>query len=140
VSLNTIGRIELDLGAFDAAEARFKRALEVREALADHEGAVQTRVALGQLAFRAGRPEQAIPIYLEALEAARELNHQRFQGYLLNYLGAAYLARDELDTAEKALREAKKLATSRRDQYALADIEHNLVLLARKRNEAGISR
>ncbi|MFI5308282.1 MAG: tetratricopeptide repeat protein [Polyangiales bacterium] len=140
LSLNTIGRIELDLGAFDAAEARFKRALEVREALADHEGAVQTRVALGQLAFRAGRPEQAIPIYLEALEAARELNHQRFQGYLLNYLGAAYLARDELDPAEKALREAKKLATSRRDQYALADIEHNLVLLARKRNEAGTSR
>jgi tetratricopeptide (TPR) repeat protein len=135
LSLNTIGRIELDLGQHDAAEARFRTALEIREALADHEGAVQTRLALGQLAFRRGRVDEAIRIYQGALDAARELSHQRFEGYLLSYLGAAYLAQNELDRAEAALREARRLAGGRRDQYALAEIEHNLALVAQKREE-----
>ncbi len=134
-SLNTIGRIELDLGLYDAAEKRLEAALQIRQALSDHEGAVQTRIALGQLAFRRRRPADAIAIYGSALEAAREMNHQRFQGYLLNYLGAAYLMQDDLDRADAALREARLLATSRRDQYALADIERNLGLLTQRRAE-----
>jgi tetratricopeptide (TPR) repeat protein len=136
VSLNTIGRIELDLCQYDAAEARFAKALEIRLALPDHEGAVQTRIHLGQLAFRRGQVDEAVRVYLAALESARELNHQRYQGYALNFLGAAYLAQGDTDRADRALREAKRLASALRDQNVLGDIERNLANLAARREAA----
>jgi tetratricopeptide (TPR) repeat protein len=135
VSLNTIGRIELDLGHHDTSEGRFRTALKIREALLDHEGALQTRIALGQLAFRRGRLEVAISTYQQALEGAREMNHQRFQSYALHYLGVAYAAQSKLDQAQEALNEANRLALRLRDQHALGEIERSLNALARRRAE-----
>jgi tetratricopeptide (TPR) repeat protein len=133
VSLNTMGRIELDQGMFDSAQARFTTALKIRESLSDHEGAVQTRIALGQLAFRRGRTDEAVRTYLGALEAAREMNNRRFQSYTLSFLGEAYLANGELDRADAALREAKRLATALRDQNALATIDRTFAQLSARR-------
>jgi tetratricopeptide (TPR) repeat protein len=132
-SLNTMGRIELDQGMFESAQARFTTALKIRESLSDHEGAVQTRIALGQLAFRRGRSDEAIRTYLGALEAAREMNNRRFQSYTLSFLGEAHLAQGDLERAEAALREAKRLASALRDQNALATIDRTFAQLAARR-------
>jgi lipopolysaccharide biosynthesis regulator YciM len=105
----------------------------MRESLSDHEGAVQTRIALGQLAFRRGRSDEAIRTYLGALEAAREMNNRRFQSYTLSFLGEAYLAQGELDRADAALREAKRLATALRDRNALTTIDRTFAQLAARR-------
>lgn len=136
VSLNTMGRIELDQGMYDSAQARFTTALKIREALADHEGAVQTRIALGQLAFRRGRAEEAIRTYLGALEVAREMNNRRFQSYALSFLGEAYVAQNDLERADSALREAKRLAQASRDQNALATIERSIGQLIERRKSS----
>lgn len=135
VSLNTIGYIELDRGHFDAAEARFTRALHIRETGGDHEGAVQTRIGLGRLAFQRGEIAEAIQVFSEALSAAREMDNQRLQTYLLDSLGEAYAANDQPDEAEAALHEAKALAEGMRDQRVLADIERNLGVVAFKRGD-----
>jgi tetratricopeptide (TPR) repeat protein len=134
VSLNTIGRIELDLGRYESAEGRFATALEIRSTLSDHEGALQTRIALGQLALRRGQSDAAIGIYRDVLEGAREMNHQRFQSYAQHYLGVALLAKGDLESAERSLRDARKLAAALRDQYSLVEIDRHLTALAQRRS------
>jgi tetratricopeptide (TPR) repeat protein len=139
-SMHTIGRIEYDLGHYDAAEIRFTTALKVREAIGDHEGTVQTRIHLGQLVFGRGRIDEAIRFHLDALERARELHHQRFQCHALMYLGVAYLKQADAIRAERALREAKHLATVLRDQRVLSDIDPHLASLPVPTVEAPASR
>jgi tetratricopeptide (TPR) repeat protein len=135
-SMHTIARIEYDLGHYDAAEIRFATALKIREAIGDHEGTVQTRIHLGQLVFGRGRVEEAIRFHQAALERARELHHQRFQCHALMYLGVAYLKQSDTQRAERALRDAKHLASVLRDQRVLSDIEPHLSSLAANRPEA----
>jgi tetratricopeptide (TPR) repeat protein len=135
VSLNTIGYIELDRANFEAAQTSFDAALAIRDAIGDHEGAVQTRIGLGKLAYHQGRIEAAIRNYKTALDGAREQDNQRFQSYLLNHLGEAYLADGRADEAQAMLLDARRLAFGMRDQRALAEIQRNLGLVALHRGD-----
>lgn len=136
VSLNTLGYIELDRGNFAAAQTHFDSALAIRESIGDHEGAVQTRIGLGKLAYHQGRVEDAIRYYKSALDGAREQDNQRFQSYLLNHLGEAYLADGKPEDAQAMLLEARRLALGMRDQRALSEIQRNLGLVALHRGDA----
>ncbi len=135
VSLNTIGYIELDRGNFEAAQQRFDAALAIRETIGDLEGAVQTRIGLGKLAYHQGRIEDAIRNYKSALDGAREQDNQRFQSYLQNHLGEAYLADGKPEEAQAMLLEARRLALGMRDQRALSEIQRNLGLVAMQRGD-----
>ncbi|HEX7480447.1 MAG TPA: tetratricopeptide repeat protein [Polyangiales bacterium] len=137
VSLNTIGFIELDRGNFEAAQARFSAALTIREAIGDHEGAVQTRIGLGKLAYHQGRLGDALRFYKAGLDGAREMDNQRFQSYLLNHLGEAYLADGKTEDAQAMLLDARRLALGMRDQRVLAEIQRNLGLVALQRGDPG---
>ncbi len=135
VSLNTIGFIELDRGNFDAAQTRFDAALAIREGIGDHEGAVQTRIGLGKLAYHQGRLADAIRFYKAGLDGAREMDNQRFQSYLLNHLGEAYLADGKTEDALAMLLDARRLAQGMRDQRVLSEIQRNLGLVALQRGD-----
>jgi hypothetical protein len=52
------------------------------------------------------------------------------------YLGVAYLKQSDTQRAERALRDAKHLASVLRDQRVLSDIEPHLSSLAANRPEA----
>jgi tetratricopeptide (TPR) repeat protein len=139
LSLNTIGDIMLDRGDFATARARLKEALELRDSIGDHEGALRTRMALGRLAYYQRKLEDAVTIYRMSLDRAREMSDNRLQSTLLNRLGEALLGNGKTEEAEAALREAEELAKKVQDQQMLAEIECNLGLLALEagRKEAG---
>ncbi|MDH5675647.1 MAG: tetratricopeptide repeat protein [Myxococcales bacterium] len=135
LSLTTLGRIELDRGNFKQAQSHLSRALSLRTEAGDHEGAIQTRISLGRLAYQRGHIGEAIRIFRDALESAREMDHRRFESYLLGHLGEATMASGDTEHAAAYLAQAKELATRMRDQRALADVERNLGLLALQRGD-----
>ena len=123
-------------GQYDDAEARFGKALEIRLALPDHEGAVQTRIHLGQLAFRArsGRRSGA-RVPGRARERARA-KPPALPGLRAQLPGRGVSRARRHDRADRALREAKRLAGALRDQNVLGDIDRNLANLAARREAA----
>jgi tetratricopeptide (TPR) repeat protein len=96
---------------------------------------VQTRIGLGKLAYHQGRTSDAIRYYKSALDGAREMDNQRFQSYLLNHLGEAYLADGKPEDAQAMLVDARRLALGMRDQRALSEIQRNLGLVALHRGD-----
>ncbi len=82
--------------------------------------------SLALLEAQQGRPEQAIPLYQQALE-----HHQRDvdRAVSWNHLGEAYVALDRLTEADRAYRQAMALDPAYAWPY------HNLGLLAERRGE-----
>jgi tetratricopeptide (TPR) repeat protein len=137
VSRNTLGFIELDRGNFASAKSQLEAALSIRLSIADHEGAVLTRIGLGKLAYFQGRIRDALRIYAQALDSARELGSQRLESHLLNHLAEAHLAGGDAETSHELLVEARRIALILRDQRGLSEIQHNLGLVAVARNDPG---
>jgi len=135
VSRNTLGFIELDRGNFAEAKSQLEAALTLRSSIGDHEGAVQSRLGLGKLAFFQGRTRDALRIYTQALDSARELGSQRLQSHLLCHLAEAHLAGGNAETAHELLIEARRVATVLRDQRGLSEIQRNLGLVALARSD-----
>lgn len=130
VSHNTLGFIEIDRGNFAEAKQQLEAALSIRLSIGDHEGAVQTRIGLGRLAFQQSRLRDAVRTYTQAFDSARELGSQRLQCHLMNNLAEAHLASGNAQAAHELLIEARRVATSLRDQRALSEIQRNIGLVA----------
>jgi tetratricopeptide (TPR) repeat protein len=87
-----IGRIQTDLGQFEAAATSLAQALELRAALLRDEPAsaryeadvALTRLALGRLDWNAGRQAAAAPKFRQALQALEALASRRPEDDLLN--------------------------------------------------------
>jgi tetratricopeptide (TPR) repeat protein len=125
----------LDRGDFSAARSHFDEALTLRGVIGDHEGAVQTQLALGRLAYYQGKYEQAEVVFRDALENAREMASHRLQCSLLNYLGETLTTVNKTEEAKALLLEAQSLAEKINDRHMLANISCNIGLLALKQGK-----
>ncbi|HJL33857.1 MAG TPA: tetratricopeptide repeat protein, partial [Polyangiaceae bacterium LLY-WYZ-15_(1-7)] len=108
---------------------------EMRERLGDHEGILQSHIALGVLAYERGDRTAAVAAWRTGLERAREVADRRSECFLLNNVGEARLADGAYDEAEIALERALDLAEELGDKRAMADVSRNLGMLALRRGD-----
>ena len=130
-ALLRIARIHRERGDYDQAHAHLNAALRLREVLGDREGIAQIQLALGRVALRRGRADEAIRQCLIALTAARALDARLLQSQALARIGEAYVVLQDSERAEAALREAHQLAEALSDRNGLAHIERVRARLVR---------
>ncbi|MEX1364193.1 MAG: serine/threonine-protein kinase [Nannocystaceae bacterium] len=101
--LDNLGHVALQLSRDDEAEARYRRALAVREHLLGyrHPDLARSFIALAGLHYHRGEPERAIDTLLEAVqrqEAALGPDHPEVAVTYM-WLGQASMQRDDLQAA-----------------------------------------
>jgi serine/threonine protein kinase/Flp pilus assembly protein TadD len=139
--LETIGRVQLNLGQFEAAERAYRRALELRRGLAGAASAEAAAVLqrLAEIDFERARYPQAGAGAREALALRRALYGELHPAVAESLHLVALVARQagDLGEAERLHREALAIqrATLPPDDPALADSSNYLGIVRRRRND-----
>ncbi len=97
----TIGKVYLSLGQFEAAEKNLDRALQLRRTIADRRGAAETLNALGKLSYQTSDYDASETHYQSAL-AELDADNQSLSGLYadtLNSFGELTAARGDYDRA-----------------------------------------
>ncbi len=108
--------IECILGRFEAAHAAGENAVRLCEMAGNHRSALVVRANLVQLLLESGDIDGAILAGRSVTMRLRNTRHSEVRGFALGVLAVALMARDELDEAMSAAREAAPLL---RDDGAL---------------------
>ncbi len=109
--LQTIGKVYLSLGQFEAARENFDSALELQRSNADREGAAETLNALGKLSYQTNAYDESETYYQSAL-AELDANNQFVSGLyadILNSFGELTAARGDYDRALSIHRDALEM-------------------------------
>lgn len=89
----------------------------------------------GAVLDNAGKLQEALNAFNQALPVFRAANDEFSIGLALNRMGWAYIALGRLTEAEECLKEALELALDRQERAAAHGIMHNLGLLASYRGD-----
>ncbi|MEB2786196.1 tetratricopeptide repeat-containing sensor histidine kinase [Algoriphagus persicinus] len=92
-SLNIIGVSYLIKADYEQALSTHFEALDIREAIQDSVGMIESTMNLGNIYYRLNNPEKAAIQYSESLKLAQKLNHERAMSLLYNNLGSYHLDR-----------------------------------------------
>ena len=84
---NTLGSIQMEIGQYAEAKARFKEAATVANTAGDYIGKAKTLENLGRVYQLEGNKPQALKQYQQALEDLRRLGAWDRQVFVLNNLG-----------------------------------------------------
>jgi len=109
--LQTIGKVYLSLGQFEAAKENFDSALKLQRSNTDRDGAAETLNALGKLSYQTNAYDEAETYYQSAL-AELDANNQSLSGLyaeILNNFGELTAARGDYDRALSIHRDALEM-------------------------------
>jgi PAS domain S-box-containing protein len=99
--LDSLARAEMNLGHFSEAEIIFKEGQEISREIGSRAIEGFDLFGLGRVALMSGRAEEALIAFQAALENFRETNIGSDIPSILAWLGAAYLALDDPQTARR---------------------------------------
>jgi len=103
-----LGLAHNDTGNHEAALLHMRRALELREAIHDVRGVVNTREAIGFAYLASGRPEDAVEQFRKALAANRAIGTRRRMALSALNLGRALLALGRTTEAIRIFEDAQE--------------------------------
>jgi tRNA A-37 threonylcarbamoyl transferase component Bud32/tetratricopeptide (TPR) repeat protein len=134
---DTLGTLYASSGQLEAAVGYYALSIVEKILGGDRYGTAITLGNLGRLHLRAGRFRQALECFEEDLRIAESLGDEGGRCRMLEDMGRAHLGLEDLDSAERQLREAIDLATTLRNPllefFARKDLA--LTLLSRFRRE-----
>ncbi|MGW8144358.1 MAG: GAF domain-containing protein [Anaerolineales bacterium] len=97
--LDTLARAEMNLGEFSEAEKIFKEDQEVARKINSTIEEAYGYYGLGRVALLSGKPEEARPAFQSALDVFKETKIYSELPTVLAWLGGAYLALDDPESA-----------------------------------------
>src|SRR4030095_16308141 len=107
----------------------------IRQEIRDHEGLVQSRTAAGLLASERGDLEDALRLWREALDQAREMGGKRSECFLLIYIGEVLISQGSIEEAADHLKTSYGIAEKLGDRQALAEVQRVFGILAIRRGD-----
>ncbi|MET4098907.1 putative ATPase [Agrococcus sp. UYP10] len=99
LALVALGRISVLTGDLEAATADFRRAVEAAVGSGDRFTASVARHHLGRALLLSGSPDDAEPLFLDAVATSVGLRHEEGIAYGIEGLAAIAAARDDVDRA-----------------------------------------
>jgi CHAT domain-containing protein/Tfp pilus assembly protein PilF len=117
-SLNILGQIALEQRDTREAEAMFRRALEIREAIHDRAGVAQTLNGLARLALDAGRLDDALELARRSTAFSERYGQNELLWESLTLTGIAYRRLGQTDAARASLSNAVAVIEQLRGEVA----------------------
>lgn len=133
-TLDSIGRIHIDLRHFETALRYLERALVIRRRIGDRRGEAITLNELGWVFNHRGQRRSALRLYRQSLELSRAVGNRFQQVITLDGIGEIQLALGETAAARKTLQSALVLV---RQTGNRAEEAETLADLARVEKKSG---
>ena len=111
ITLNNLGMVQVKLGALEAAEGSFLRALELARMLGRRAHEISVRGQLAPLQAMSGRHTEAETNYLMAEHFYRSVGNRRAEGIAMGNRGGMYLRVEDYTTSKRCLTEAVAILT-----------------------------
>lgn len=141
-TLNHLGILEYERGAFPLAAALQEEALALQRVAGDRAGAADTLGHLGLVALNQGAYTRATALYTESLALHRELGDELGGAQALDGLGWAAFQAGDLDRAigilEENLAARRVLGDARRVAYAQIHLAHAVAASGNDARAAGL--
>jgi predicted ATPase/DNA-binding SARP family transcriptional activator len=135
-ALNMIGILAGEQGDFDAAQAKFRAALEDARAVGATRAISSALVNLGNMAFYRGELDEARELYKESIEYFASLGDIRGQALAKENVGLMALTADDVDEAVTWLTDALELARDVGDDREVAAASRSLAAAMIERGDA----
>jgi CHAT domain-containing protein len=128
-ALGDLGNLKIRLGDAASAEADFRRAIELSEALKHPRGVTNNLISLGDLNLRQSRFSEAVGLYTQALNRALDADDKANTATAKLGLAHVHLKLKRLQEAEQQARKALDIARATQARpleaetlYALAEV------------------
>lgn len=108
--LHDMGRLHLKLGDLQTAEKYFKQGAELAHEVGLAQAITANQMALGDLQMRRKHPEQAEPLYQQAMDRASDAGEMNFLADSLLRLSMVHRELNQLTKAEEEARQALAIA------------------------------
>ncbi|MEK6279563.1 MAG: CHAT domain-containing protein [Acidobacteriota bacterium] len=122
LSLQYLGRVQIELDDYDAALGYLNSALDIYERSVNPKEAAQVRALIGQVYDRQGRTEGARRFFKDALETFTKLSDRVNQATVYYALGQLELKKGNLDVSEEYLRQSIDLTENIRRLSSSSDL------------------
>jgi tetratricopeptide (TPR) repeat protein len=130
-----LGRLQMNRGAYDDAEAAFTRARDAAIQADDLAGLANADNALGEIARARGDQYAARTLFEKAFDAAHQARDTALMALTLNNLGNALRSLGDLERAESRFRAALAFANVLGDGPSIARTHTNLGNIAAARGD-----
>ncbi|MDX1908456.1 MAG: tetratricopeptide repeat protein [Bacteroidia bacterium] len=109
VLLTRKGKIQLQLGEYEAAQATFLQSLELAQDVGDRVLEATALTELGEVLARRGDYETALQYLENSLNITREIGDKSGEGTTLNNISQIYAARGDYETALQYLEQSLRI-------------------------------
>jgi CHAT domain-containing protein len=123
---NNISQVALELGDIKPALNFLLIARDILAGYNDTARLIVTNNNIGRVYLNAGQPESALPYLQQGLRQAILLRREAEEAFVSIGLGGCYLSLNRLQDAEKVLKNALRVSSSRGDDLGTGIALHNL--------------